>query len=640
MRRWLFLFGLAALLLCYAYRARESRAQPTVYAVRKRSLAPEAAGSLKRLGLTKKDPVEIFNPVTGKMKTVHGRFLHVTDFHPDVYYKPGSDIDRMCHGGSGDAGKYGDAVLGCDSPMRLVKDTIDWIADNLGDKVDFIVWTGDNMRHDNDRQYPRMETDIFDMNEQISELMHDRFGDLPVPSLGNNDVYPHNLCAPGPTLQTREFFKIWKPFVPQLQLHLFARGVYFFQEVIPGKLAVLLINTLFLFQLNPLVDSCDRAKDPGYKLFLWLGYVLKEMRARNMKVWLTGHVPPTPKNYDVSCLRKYAAWSHEYRDVIIGGLYGHMNIDHFYPLDAKQAYDSLAAKYRVQALVFSSPDEWECDASDGPDDSSLPDLVTLPLEQLYMLHNATIAQDDLDGDFHVQMSRRFETQGGVPNRKVAYMESIRDTVYADVKRSRKSGHKGDRYSVVHITASVVPTFNPGLRVWEYNITELAGDDSATIQARPWDEFLADIAHVLDSEEDRANEDFALFRDQSPEAHAERASALKRDKTIPPKMPKDTPLGPAYVPQLFTPERYVQYYVDLKSVNKGTKDFGYEIEYVTDDKTYRMRDLTVKNWLKLARKLGESAKDSQKAAKVPKAKLWHKFLSHNFVSLDYENMGYG
>ena len=32
-----------------------------------------------------------------------------------------------------------------------------------------------------------------------------------------------------------------------------------------------------------------------------------------------------------------------------------------------------------------------------------------------------------------------------------------------------------------------------------------------------------------------------------------------------------PLGPAYIEQTFTPERYVQYYADLESINKGKKN---------------------------------------------------------------------
>ena len=75
------------------------------------------------------------------------------------------------------------------------------------------------------------------------------------------------------------------------------------------------------------------------------------------------------------------------------------------------------------------------------------------------------------------------------------------------------------------------------------------------------------------------------------------------------MPLDRPLGPAYVEQTYTPERYVQYFADLELINKGKKDFGYEIEYSTDDELYGLKALTVKEWITFGRKLGKPIKDA-------------------------------
>lgn len=54
---------------------------------------------------------------------------------------------------------------------------------NLRDKIDFIVWTGDNVRHDNDRNYPRTEQNIFEMNEHVSKLMYETFKKNDTPEL-------------------------------------------------------------------------------------------------------------------------------------------------------------------------------------------------------------------------------------------------------------------------------------------------------------------------------------------------------------------------------------------------------------------------------------------------------------------------
>ncbi|KAK6201710.1 phosphate metabolism transcription is regulated by PHO system [Scheffersomyces amazonensis] len=662
---------------------------------------------IKKLGLTPKSPIKLITNEKGE-QIIHGRFVHITDFHPDPYYKEGSALDEQCHSGKGKAGKYGDAILGCDSPLILMEDTIKWVEDNLKDKVDFIVWTGDNVRHDNDRRYPRTELNIFEMNEEVSDLMYETFKhdsdpnllvDL-IPSLGNNDVYPHNLFSPGPTLQTRELFKIWKNFIPQSQLHIFNRGAYFFQEVIPNQLAILSINTLYLFQSNPLVDNCDKKKEPGYKLFEWLGYVLKEMRARNMKVWLTGHVPPNEKNYDISCLRKYIVWSYEYRDVIIGGLYGHMNLDHFIPLDSVAAYKSIkkslskkkkkakskatsknkkkgAKSKNIDSEFFDidfeyDSEDYEYDTdfedhfllsdndsdSDSDWDSDDDDDYTKPLEETNIYR---VLDENFDEDF-------FRIQGGTPLKKVKYMETLREELYAGVKGKKKSGESAERYSLAFVSASVVPTFNPGIRVWEYNITGLQESLKSKIKFEPWDKFFTGLDNLMasfdkyDSEHiDDDDDNFTI--NASDDVYS--ILKKKKDKTFPPKKPDSLGLGPGYVPQTFTPERYVQYFADLNAINKGKIPFGYEIEYSTDDKLYNMDALTTSEWLKFARKLGkpikdEKKKDEDKDSKKKKKKkkkskskafadqlkeeelqmIWMNYLKNTFVSSDYENKGFG
>lgn len=642
MMKWLIIIIL--LITSYQlFRNNEDTAANSNLIVSVKSLNNEEADSLTKLGLTVKNPINVTNPLTQESQIIHGRFLHITDIHPDPFYKAGSSQDQQCHSGNGEAGKYGDAILGCDSPMELMDATLSWIEDNLKDKIDFIVWTGDNIRHDNDRRYPRTEQHIFEVNEEVSKIMYEKFGTKPIPSLGNNDVYPHNLFAPGPTLQTRELFKIWQPFIPQVQLHIFNRGAYFFQEVIPNKLAVLSINTLYLFQSNPLVDNCDNKKQPGYKLFEWLGVVLKEIRKRNMKVWLTGHVPPNEKNYDISCLTKYIIWSYEYRDVIIGGLYGHMNIDHFIPLDSVQAYKSLSNSLGGSAFIDHEGDDLIS--------SNLNDQIDF--ERVFDYYNMSMAPH-LDPEIDFKIRSTYNTNGGTPSNKVGYMTGLRSSLYASVKGKKKSGVNSERYSVAFVNPSIVPTFNSGIRVWEYNITGLEESLLQSV-AEPWDSFFKKLDNLAEAQDNYKDEDASTLKKKNP--------------TLPPKKPKNLPLGPAYTPQTFTPERYVQYYADLDSINKGEKPFNFEIEYSTDDEIFKMKTLTVDEWVKLSRKLGKPVKveaqdldddevDIEKKKKKKKKKnknnknkgddkelqqlekIWSHYLKYNFVSSNYENMGYG
>lgn len=594
---------------------------------------------LKRLRLTPKKSVEIVKPDNSK-QTIHGRFLHITDFHIDHHYQKGSDIDKVCHGGEGKASKYGDAILGCDSPPILVEETFKWITDNLIDKIDFIVYTGDSARHDNDREYPRTRQHIFNMNKEISDkfvtLTSESDGQPLIYPVSNNDIMPHNLMDTGPSLQTRELFEAWRPFIPQVQMHTYLMGAYYFQEVIPNQLAVLSLNTMYWFDSNPMVDDCDNKGDPGYKLFEWLGYVLKEMRARNMKVWLCGHVPPNEKNYDTTCLRKYIAWTHEYRDVIVGGLYGHMNLDHFIPLDSVQAYKSIQKDFKdefKQKSVFSVEDE---------------DVHALEDSNLYKA---------LDENFS---DKFFRVTGGVPNNKVTYLETLREELYAPLKGKKKSGEHFERYSIAHVTASIIPTFNPGMRVWEYNITDLE-DKLQQVKFEPWDKFFAGVERMIEVQSNYVDEkdndemnwqemdDITIERKKK---HKKKNRKKKKDHTFPKPMPENLPLGPAYIEQTFTPERYVQYYADLESINKGKKEFGYEIEYSTDDSLYGLKALTVEEWIKFGRKLGEPVKDLKNNVNKGKKKknngkkykklqqIWNAYLKHAFISSDYEHKGYG
>lgn len=603
-----------------------------------------------RLGLTPREPVIIKDVKTGKERKLHGRFLHITDIHPDPYYVEGSSIDAVCHTGKPSkkkdvAPKFGKAMSGCDSPVILMEETLRWIKENLRDKIDFVIWTGDNIRHDNDRKHPRTETQIFDMNNIVADKMTELFSagneedprdfDVSViPSLGNNDVFPHNMFALGPTLQTREYYRIWKNFVPQQQQRTFDRSASFLTEVIPGKLAVLSINTLYLFKANPLVDNCNSKKEPGYQLLLWFGYVLEELRSRGMKVWLSGHVPPIAKNFDQSCYDKFTLWTHEYRDIIIGGLYGHMNIDHFIPTDGKKARKSL-----LKAMEQSTRVQQGEDSNEEDEETELNRILD-----------------------HAMAAKEVFLMGAKPSNKEAYMNTVRDTYYRkvwnklervdekNVENEKKKKEKKDkkkkkpitrkelieRYSIVNIGGSVIPTFNPSFRIWEYNITDIVNDSNfAVSEYKPWDEFFESLNKImedslLEDEMDSSNIEVGINREKMGEKKNKKKK--KNDKTMPIEMPDKYELGPAYVPQLFTPTRFVQFYADLEKINQKlhnsfveSKDiFRYEVEYTSDEKPYSMDSLTVGSYLDLAGRLYENKP------------AWEKYVEWSFASSGYKD----
>ena len=203
---------------------------------------------------------KLFREAEGQRK-LHGRFLHITDLHPDPFFQVHSSTERddACHRGSGPAGFYGAETTDCDSPYSLINGTFKWIDENLRRSIDFVIWTGDSARHANDDQIPRTEEQILGQNRFIvnkflevfrkqGEQSTDGSGDgvlVPiVPTLGNNDLMPHNVLAPGPNRWTKAFADIWRRFIPDQQRRLFEIGGWFYVEVIPHRLAVFSLNTM------------------------------------------------------------------------------------------------------------------------------------------------------------------------------------------------------------------------------------------------------------------------------------------------------------------------------------------------------------------------------------------------------------
>jgi len=147
-------------------------------------------------------------------KKLHGRFLHITDMHPDPYYTPRTSLSTACHRKKSKKKKnkslyFGTPYSECDSPLRLTNLTLDFLNDDWAPEIDFVIWTGDNARHDNDRKLPRTPSEIYDLNRAVAAKMRKVFSNrnIPVvPSLGNNDVWPHNILTPGNLIAVAPLF--------------------------------------------------------------------------------------------------------------------------------------------------------------------------------------------------------------------------------------------------------------------------------------------------------------------------------------------------------------------------------------------------------------------------------------------------
>ncbi|KAF9259533.1 endopolyphosphatase [Marasmius fiardii PR-910] len=519
------------------------------------------------------------NGAVGKPRQLHGRFLQITDIHPDPHYVEGSKISKACHRSKPkkkkkQAGYYGTPYSDCDSPLRFTNYTLDFLEQKWASQIDFVIWTGDNARHDNDRKLPRTTFEIYDLNRAVAHKMKDVFSSkgIPVvPSLGNNDVWPHNILLPGPNAITSQFSSIWQEFIPFPYRQVFQRGAYYSVEVIPDHLAVVALNTMYFYDSNKAVNGCPYSEpnDPGNLQLDWLEVQLGLFRERGLQVWLTGHVPPSRGNYFPECYVRYVDLALRYQDTILGHLFGHMNADHFFFLEA----GDLELELDEQDKRSADP---EIDINTDTDD---------------FLFNAII--DD------------FSTLPGLSKVKL-----------------------GD-FAVINVSPPVVPNpYLPTFRIFSYNISGV--ETMADLAAGKMEMKTKMKGGKRKPGHHRGKHgDKSIYCSEEPFRMSWKCH-LSNDSW------HSDPESPSRKNQLWTPTGYAQYYVpDLGKADKN-KEPKFELEYstykadilssegerpipakllprslrngtITKSKfaPYEMVDLTVESWYKLALELGKS-----------------------------------
>lgn len=576
-----------------------------------------------------------------------------TDFHPDSFYEVyTSTADQAaCHRGTGPAGIYGAETSDCDSPISLVNETFRWIEQELRDQIDFVVWTGDSARHDNDEKLPRSVAQVEELNKMMVQKFVEVFGKddrdddndptndliIPVvPTYGNNDILPHNIMAAGPNRWTKSYAKIWRNFIPEEQRHQFEQGGWFYVEVIPSKLAVFSLNTLYFFDKNSAVDGCAKHSEPGYRQMEWLRIQLQFMRERGMKAIVMGHVPPgrteSQQSWDETCWQKYALWMRQYRDVIVGSLYGHMNIDHFMLQDFEDI-DEDTENGRMGDYDESAQNEGDVD-------------IQVSGEYLVELREEWASLPKLPKKVKAKDASLLQELGGETGLDWELEGLFSDVMTNDKKKDRKrkkqkkkqrkllrkiGGPFAERFATSLVAPSVVPNYFPAIRVIEYNITGLGS-------ALDWETMQPVVDPSEQSDVSKSLED----NEQVPAALRKKKPKKYKFK-VPEGPSKSAPPGPAYSPQTLSWLGYTQYYANLTHINndfapasetlddgdfafdaakwkegkhKGKhphnkdhkpdpKNFKYEVEYSTGgDGVYNMSELTTRSWLELAWRIGQ------------------------------------
>lgn len=553
------------------------------------------------------------------------------DFHPDEYYKSSTSEKTNCHRGKGDAGVYGTELSECDSSYSLVNATFDWIAANLKDEIDFVVWTGDSARHDNDESIPRTAAEVLRTNQYLVDRMKMVFADehnpsqlvVPViPNIGNNDFLPHNVLLPGPNKWLKHYAEMWRSFIPEEQHHVFEFGGWYAVEAIPNQLAIFSLNTMYFFDRNAGIDDCVTPSEPGFKQMEWLRIQLQQLRERGMKAILIGHVPPvkTPSKalWDETCWQKYNLWMRQYRDVVVGSIYGHMNIDHFVLQDTKdidiRLLGGIEGDYGLEDYDVG---EDVGDFDDYEDEQEIEASPKISSKAKYLC--------DLRKDW-----------GKIPEVTPLCKGSQQSSADSGPYGTRKKGKKGkkrraekklggkwaERYHISFVGSSIVPNFFPSMRIVEYNITGLEKTQTWGPKKMPTSPAQLDTNEMaeLESEMRHAKAIMKVNKSKPGKGGGKKRKGKGKGKKGKPKDPnlvvpnppeEKSPPGPAYAPQPLTWTGYTQYYANISLINKQAKnengdrgEFKYEVEYDTfSDPMYKLADMTVRNYVKLAYRLG-------------------------------------
>ena len=421
----------------------------------------------------------------------------------------------------------------------------------------------------------------------------------------------------------------------------------------------------YFFDKNAAVDGCADGSEPGYEQMEWLRIQLQFLRDRGMKAIMTGHVPPartdSKNNWDESCWQKYSLWMMQYRDIVVGSMYGHMNIDHFMFQDEKDI--------TIGAFNGSMEDLGENKTLSSDNRTSLNGFISLQSTANYLMELRDIwselprppkrllsapsddtngessndADDDDDGDDDDDDDDKDSQAVDANKKKKKKPKKSKEERYYN----KIGGQWGERFAMSLVGPSIVPNYFPTLRVFEYNLTGL---EDMVLHA-PISPSSAVVAQALQSiggdDDGDGNGGNWNGIDESSATSKLKKKGQPQPKdpgfTMPNPPSKAAPPGPAYSPQTLTLLGYTQYFANLTYINndflqsggaaeleaedelvddagwqagmhKGhkpdkqpqpfPKPFEYQVEYSTfNDTVYQLDDLTMINYLKLAWRIG-------------------------------------
>lgn len=314
-------------------------------------------------------------------------------------------------------------------------------------------------------------------------------------------------------------------------------------------------------------------------------------------------------------------------------------MDHFFFLDAKKALEEEEEADMLKTLLYSD---------------EKPDISTFSPSELEILSRLSSRSADelLDSHDEIRILGAEEYMSDIKEMLEKLPAPPKPRKWGKGRKGEKQRRRWERkvreyeenYQVVQVAPSVIPTYFSGIRVFEYNVSELAGqlftrEEVSIVERTNWTEFWEQMdREIAEEAEDKSAipsqlSNGLLFQNTDPTNQDILPDTTDPDllpsdhytirKNKPKKSPrvhlpqgphKSSPRGPLYEPQLFTPVRWEVHFVNLTDMNikyehhpkrswDYSKDF-FKLEYTSDGAPYYMRDMTVATWLDLGRKVGK------------------------------------
>ncbi|XP_025831872.1 sphingomyelin phosphodiesterase-like [Agrilus planipennis] len=289
-------------------------------------------------------------------KSNTSKILHITDFHFDQHYSPGSNAECQypicCSEDVGtpsdplaEAGYWGD-YRNCDTPRHTIVNALNHAREN--NKIDYVYFTGDVIDH---RVWKTEKQNNINVMRQNYDIIDTAFPNIPVyPVLGNHEPHPINLYSPSsvdPKLSIQWVFdliaKEWSRWLPEATKQTILKGGYYTVKVNEKfRIVALNSNVCYTFNLWLLYTYVDM-----YDQLQWLRDVLAEAETNGENVHILSHVPTG----SVEC---YTTWAREYRKIInryansIKGIFnGHTHTNEF------QLFYNLSNPSQAIAMAFN-----------------------------------------------------------------------------------------------------------------------------------------------------------------------------------------------------------------------------------------------------------------------------------------------